>query len=161
MVLAFFITLSLIFLYVVIFIKKKLSFVANTILFMLLSIILTNYLTIMSQNLKWIHASDNYIEFLSVIVNREFLSPLLGIVMVNGIFQLNTPFKRVLLFTMFAVLLTVLDVLHLYFHAIEYVHWSLLNAVIINILYLMITLVLGKVLFILQRMEGNKNGHYL
>ncbi|MGM0854228.1 MAG: hypothetical protein ACQEWI_16735 [Bacillota bacterium] len=98
MSLPFFISILIILIYIVIFMRKKLSFTSNSIQFMVLSIISTNYITIMTNKLEWLRASEDVTQFISLLINRECILPLVGIVMVNGYLNYGNKTHRFLLF---------------------------------------------------------------
>ncbi|RBP01142.1 hypothetical protein [Rossellomorea aquimaris] len=161
MSLPFFISILILLIYIVIFMQKKLSFTSNSIQFMALSIISTNYITIMTNNLEWLRASEDVTPFISLLINREFILPLVGIVMVNGYLNDGNRTHRFLLFVSLLFFISVLDILHIHFKTIEYPQWSLLNTIIVNGIYLLICIWIGLGLYYLQKKEERDSGQNL
>ncbi|UII58549.1 hypothetical protein LS684_23465 (plasmid) [Cytobacillus spongiae] len=161
MSLPFFITIFIVLIYIVLFMDKKLSFTTNSIQFMVLSIISTNYLTVMTNKLEWIRASRDVTQFISLLINRECILPLVGVVMVNRYLNSDSVIHKSILFISLLFFITSLDLLHLHFKTIDYPQWSLLNTVIMNSVYLIISIGLGKALYALQKKEVKKGGQNL
>ncbi|WP_064093205.1 hypothetical protein [Rossellomorea aquimaris] len=161
MALPFFITIFIVLIYIVLFMSKKLSFAANSILFMLLSILSTNYLTIMSTKLNWIKTSEDYIKFSSLLITRECIMPLVGVLIVNGLMIYTNRLQKATLFIGILIFMCLMDVLHLHFNALEHVEWSLFNSVIVNIVYLLIGIGVGEFLYFIQIREERGNGQNL
>lgn len=161
MSLPFFVSILIILIYIVIFMQKKLSFTSNSIQFMVLSIISTNYITILTNNLEWVKASEDVTQFVSLLINRECILPLVGIVMVNGYLNYGNRTHRVLLFVSLLFFISVLDILHIHFNTLEYPQWSLLNTIIINGTYLLICIWIGLGLYYLQKKEERDRGQNL
>ncbi|MCA1058548.1 hypothetical protein LCL96_06355 [Rossellomorea aquimaris] len=161
MSLPFFISVLIILIYIVLFMKKKLSFTANAIQFLVLSIISTNYITILTYNLEWMKASEDVIQFISLLINRECILPLVGVIMANGNLYYVKRRDKVICFLCLLFFISVLDVLHVYFHSLSYPEWSLLNTVIINGVYLLICIWMGKGLYHLMKKEEGRIGQNL
>lgn len=153
MSLPFFITILIILLYIVIFMKKRLSFTSNSIQFMILSIISTNYFTIMTNKLEWMEASEDLTQFISLLINRECILPIAGVIIVNGFMNYEKKTNKWIFFLSLLFFISVLDVLHVHFHSLSYPEWSLLNTVIVNSMYLIFCIALGKWLYHLQKKE--------
>ena len=157
MSLPFFLSIFIILIYVALFMNKKLSFIANSIQFMVLSILSTNYNTIMTNNLEWMKASEDVTQFISLLINRECIIPLIGVVTVNGYLHFEEKTHKLILFVCLLMFISVLDVLHLYFHSLSYPQWSLLNTVIVNSMYLVLCILIGKGLYYIQKKEETGN----
>ncbi|TMU86942.1 hypothetical protein FGG79_02025 [Bacillus sp. BHET2] len=157
MSLPFFLSIFIILIYISLFMNKKLSFIANSIQFMVLSILSTNYITIMTHNLEWMKASRDVTQFISLLINRECILPLIGVVMVNGYLNFEEKTHKLILFVCLLMFISVLDVLHLYFHSLSYPQWSLLNTVIVNSIYLFLCILIGKGLYHIQKKEETGN----
>lgn len=158
MALPFYISILIILIYIVIFMRRKLSFTTNSIQFMLLSIVSTNYITIMTTKLEFIRASQNVTQFISLLINRECILPLIGIIMINGYLNYGHRTHKIIFFLSLLFFITVLDVLHIHFKTLDYPQWSLLNTTIINIIYLIICIGIGKVLYHMQKKEERSSG---
>ncbi|MGG4168282.1 hypothetical protein ABEW00_12600 [Rossellomorea vietnamensis] len=158
MSLPFFITVLIILIYIALFMKKKLSFTANFIQFIVLSIISTNYITIMTNNLEWMKASEDVTQFISLLINRECILPLVGVIMVNGYMNYKRRSEKILCYVSLLVFISILDVLHVYFHSLSYPDWSLLNTVIVNGLYLLLCIWMGMGLYYFQKKEEGRHG---
>ncbi|MBW3113100.1 hypothetical protein KYJ26_14715 [Bacillus sp. MCCB 382] len=161
MSLPFFITILIILIYIVLFMKKKLSFTANTIHFMVLSIISTNYITILTNKLEWMKASEDITSFISLLINRECILPLVGVIMVNGYLNYRRTRDKMVCFVCLLFFISVLDVLHVHFHSLSYPEWSLLNTVVVNGVYLLFCIWFGKGLYYFQKKEEGSNGQNL
>ncbi|WP_201716266.1 hypothetical protein [Rossellomorea arthrocnemi] len=157
MSLPFFISMLIILIYIVLFMKKRLSFTANSIQFMVLSIISTNYITIMTNKLKWMYASEDLTQFISLLINRQCILPLVGVIMVNGYLNYDKRKEKMICFLTLLFFISVLDVLHVYFHSLSYPEWSLLDTVIVNGIYLVFCIWMGRGLYYLQEKEEGRN----
>ncbi|PFA70721.1 hypothetical protein CN378_00165 [Bacillus sp. AFS015802] len=158
MSLPFFITILIILIYIVLFMKKELSFTSNSIQFMVLSIISTNYITIMTNKLEWMKASEDVTQFISLLINRECILPLVGVIMVNGYLNYEKRKDKVICFLSLLFFISVLDILHVHFHSLSYPEWSLLNTVMVNGIYLAFCIWMGKGLYYLQSKGERRHG---
>ncbi|CAN7368029.1 hypothetical protein [Rossellomorea sp. LjRoot5] len=158
MSLPLFITVLIMLIYISLFMKKKLTFTANFIQFMVLSIISTNYITIMTNNLEWMNTSVDVTQFISLLINRECILPLVGVIMVNGYLNYKKRSEKMLCYISLLFFISVLDVLHLYFQSLSYPDWSLFNTVIVNGVYLVFCIWMGKGLYYFQKKEEGRHG---
>jgi hypothetical protein len=139
--------------YILFFINKKLSFLQNSILFMLLAIMTRNYITIMSMELKLIKTTEDTILFLFLLVGREIIIPSLILIFVNTFLLFRRKLHQVFISIATVGFMEGMDYLYIHFKVITYVNWNLGYALIVNIAYLLIGIGLGKLLLFLQKRE--------
>jgi hypothetical protein len=132
--------------------NKKLSFLQNSILFMIVVIMVRNYTTIMSMELKLLKITEDPFLFIFLLLYREIIVPLVVLFFANTYLTITRRTKR--MFLLFSVLAFMggMDYLSEYFKVIEWVKWNFIYAGIVNAAILMVGLGLAKVL-LLKKLE--------
>ncbi|HYK74169.1 MAG TPA: hypothetical protein VEV44_13765 [Pseudoneobacillus sp.] len=143
--------------YVAFFIKKRMSFLLNSILFMLMVVATRNYITIMSLQLKNIETTKDQFLFLFLLIHREIIIPLLVLIFCN-LYLLSKGWRKKLGVSILILgTLQAMDVLSIYFKVEKFLKWNILSDLIINIGYMVIGLGLSKLLLFLSKREGKKH----
>jgi hypothetical protein len=157
MALSFSITLTIMISHVFFFQKKKLSFLLNSIVFMILAIITRNYMTIMTMELKLLKTTEDHVLFLFFLVNREIIIPLLILIFTNIYLQTTSLKKKIFLFIGVLLFMHGMDYLSVHLKVITFIKWNFIYAAIVNVVYLLIGLGLAKIVLFLQKWESTKN----
>lgn len=152
--LPFLITITLIISIIFFLQKKSFSFTQNSIIFMMLTIVTTNYLTIMSLNIKWLKLTEGPFLFIGFILYRDFLIPLLVLIFINMFFNTSKMKNKIFVFILLLLGLQAVELISIRFGIIEYVKWNLFLAAIINFLYLLIGLALAKIVMFAKYKES-------
>ncbi|MCT8139240.1 hypothetical protein H1D32_16940 [Anaerobacillus sp. CMMVII] len=160
MALPFSITIMLVIFYITFFIIKKLSFLHNSIVFMLMTIVSANFMTIATLQLNLLKISEVPWLYLYLIIDRSILTPLLIVIYLNLRLQMATGSKKVLVLITTIGVMQGLDVLMNYFGAIQFIDWNLFYSFLKNVSFLMIGLGISKLLVILER-KGEAYDGYL
>ncbi len=161
MALSISITITIIILHIFFVQKKKLSFLQNSIVFMVMVLIIRNYLTIMNMELNLIKTTENHILFVYFLIQREIIIPILTLIFVNTYLQTFSWKGKTFLFIGIFSILYGINYLAIYFEIIKFVQWNFFNSVIIDILYLIISLAVAKIVLFLQHGESKKNDNRL
>ncbi|WP_442598807.1 hypothetical protein [Neobacillus sp. D3-1R] len=143
--------------YIAFFMKKSMSFLQNSILFMLMEISTRNYISIMSLVLKKIKTTDNEVLFIFLLIHREIIIPLLVLIFCNLYLLSDGWVKKVSAFILILSTLQVMDVLSVYFKVEKFLRWNMISDLFINIAYLLIGLLISKLLLLLSKREGTKH----
>ena len=156
MALATFITITILLFWFFVLIRKRLSLIQNSILFMAMGIITRNYLTIMILQLGKIKISENHTLFASLLIYRDLIIPLVTLIFMN--IQLGTSGweRKLLQFIWAALFIVSMDFLLVYFKVIQFTGWNLVYEGIVDIAYLLISLVVVKILMYLHRWESRR-----
>lgn len=126
--------------------SKPLLFLQNSILYMILTIITTSVTTILSLNLHWMQTTVNPFLFPAFLLYRDIIVPLIVLIFINGFYSTKVMRKRASYFLFCFIGLLATDVLLLRCNILEYIKWNLFFAAVINVGYLMIGLLIGKLL---------------
>jgi hypothetical protein len=161
MVLSVLVSLSMIFGLIFYFFEKKLSFIENAIVFMVLAIITRNYNTIMTMVLKIVRSSEEQQLFAALLLQREVTTPVLVLIFINGFLLFKVWKKRVVLFLFIIGLLQGMDVLFVHFDVIHFVKWNFYNAFIVNLFYLFAGIGIAYLLKYMRKQELLKHDHRL
>ncbi|WLD91624.1 hypothetical protein [Alkalihalobacillus sp. AL-G] len=137
--------------------KKSLSFVQNMIVYMVLSIFIMNYFTILSLQLKYIEFTSNKALFLSLLFERGIMSPISILFFVNLYLLSSTNLMKGLLTAAALIILTVFDYLMVTLGILSYPHWNYFYAMLINLVLLFVGLWLAKLTIVVKKWETQKN----
>ncbi|AGK53672.1 hypothetical protein [Bacillus sp. 1NLA3E] len=106
-------------------IRKELSIVENTLIFLISLIVIINVSWISTEEMKMINLTKSSINYTAYIFNRSIILPLLLLVQLNILLKSKTFTKKVLIiFTSLMVMLG-LSVLSTYFNLTNYIKWNL------------------------------------
>jgi hypothetical protein len=162
MVLAVFLTITLLTMYIVFFITKKFSFLHNSILFMVLAIISKNYFTVMTVELELLKITQNSLVYLTILLQRDIITPLLCILFVNLFFQLSSWNMRLILWITIIGLFQAMDLLMTnYFRVVNFINWNMYLDLLVNVSYTIIVLGTSMLLTLITNREGKINDSYL
>ncbi len=142
--------------YFFLFQKKKFSFLENSIVFMILTIVTTNYITIMSLNLHKFETTKNPFLFIVVPLYRDIMIPLLVLVFTNAFFKTAEKLARILYGLSFLAAVNSLEYFLIFFKIVKYTHWNFLGATIVNLAYLLIGLGLARIVNEVQKRSNAK-----
>ncbi|MDC3413236.1 hypothetical protein NC797_14475 [Aquibacillus sp. 3ASR75-11] len=137
---------------------KKLSFLQNSIVFMVLEIIVRNNATLLTMELKWIDPTENSFLNIFFLMHREIITPLFILLFVNSYLLLFSLRKKTLLFLIFLTLMQGMEYLAVYFGVIKYVEWNYVYAMLLNTAYLLIGLGISKITLLLDKNGVHQNG---
>jgi hypothetical protein len=156
MALAIIITLTILIFYIFFIQKKKLSFLQNSIVFMLMTIVTTNYITIMSMELKILKTSEDDFLFLFLLILRDIVIPLLVLIFINTYLHSPSMKKKVIFFIVILSILHGMDYLSVYFGVIKYVKWNFIYSLFVDVAYLLIGMGLSIVVLYLRELENQR-----
>lgn len=138
---------------------KTFTFLENSIIYMVITILATNVITLLSLNFKLINTTDNPLLFPAVLLYRDVIIPLLVLIISNVCF---TGFSLRVKFINFIITFACLhgiEILLVLFDVFEFNKWNFFLSGIINTTYLLCGLGIAKiVLFISKRSLSNDNG---
>lgn len=155
MVLSFTFTLSFITVLVFYLMPKytKKPFLINAIIFMVISIVTKNYLTIMTMVLKLIKTTEDDFLFIALLLYREIMIPFLVLIFLNQYFLHDNKWKKTFVFCSFLITIHGIEIYMVYFKVINYINWNLSFALIVNFSLLFLSIAIWKLLFILEKKE--------
>jgi hypothetical protein len=105
-------------------IKKKLTIVENTFIFLLILVININYSWIVIEEFKRITLTTNGLDYTAYLLNRSVITPMLAIILVNLIGKSKDLAKPILYFMFFLALSFGLSLLSHYFKITIYTKWD-------------------------------------
>ncbi|WP_261134411.1 hypothetical protein [Bacillus sp. Marseille-Q3570] len=128
------------------FLTKSLSFLQNSLLFMVISILTKNISTLMSLNWKVIHTTEDQFLFLFFLINREILIPLLVLIFVNIYLRTPSGGKRIIIYICSIPVIAGLNFLSEYFNVIDFVKITLFHHTLVDTTYFLIGIGLAKII---------------
>jgi hypothetical protein len=134
--------------------KKKLTVLQNSIIFMVLTMVTTNFITIVVLNLKLVKTTENPFLFIVIPLYRDLIVPLLVLIFVNAFFTSSTLRVKTFYILSIFVYLNLIEALFIYFGVLEYIKWNFFFAAIVNFTYLLIGLGLAKIVLIANQKES-------
>jgi hypothetical protein len=141
--------------------EKKLSFLENAIVFMVIAIITRNYNTIMAMVLHLFKNTESHQLFVGLLLHREIILPLLVLLFINAVLSFDSWKQRAALFLLIMVTLVGLDLFLVHFKIIRYIKWNVYFACFVNLSYLCIGLGLTFLLNYLKKQEFVKHDNRL
>lgn len=129
-----------------IFIPKSLSFLQNLIIFMLLTIIARNVMTIITMELQLIETSQDPVVYLFFILQREVFMPIATLIAVNCLFQFTDVSKKVMLFIIILASIHAVNYLATSMNVITYKNWDYLYDLVFETIFILIALGIAKIL---------------
>jgi len=161
MELATFITLTTLLFWFFFLIKKRLSFIQNSILFMVIGIITKNYLTIMMLELGRVRMLEDHTLYVSLLLYRDFIIPLTILIFANAYLETSTSIQKLFCSLSALLFLVIIEGFLVYFNVIIFTDWSLLHEAVVNAIYLLIGLIFVKLILFLQKWESRQNESHL
>jgi|GEM_PF-1313985 len=161
MELATFITLTMLLFWFFFLIKKRLSFIQNSILFMVIGIITKNYLTIMMLELGRVRMLEDHTLYVSLLLYRDFIIPLTILIFANAYLETSTSIQKLFCSLSALLFLVIIEGFLVYFNVIIFTDWSLLHEAVVNAIYLLIGLIFVKLILFLQKWESRQNESHL
>lgn len=137
--------------------KKTLSFLQNIIIFMLLTIILRNYTTIVTLELKLIKNSLDNLLFVVFLIKREIIFPYLVLIFINYYLLSKSLLQKSITFIVCLGFMNILDFLAVHYHVINYIQWNLFYSFLVDIALLFCGLILARVVSTLINRGESKN----
>jgi hypothetical protein len=150
------ITLVVLVAYFFFFMKKSLTFLHNLIIFMVITILTRNVLTIVSMELKRFSISEEDVLNLVSLLDREILVPLVVLIFVNEYLQMSTILGKAMLFLGVLVLLFGLKYFETHFNVVQFEQWNFMYSSITDAGFLIAGLGFAKGIRVLQRWENHK-----
>lgn len=135
--------------------KKRLSFLQNTILFMILTILISNFLTITTLEMKWIKSTDDPFLFIVISLYRDGILPILILIFINYFVTPNSAINKILIFSLFLICCLGIDSLLIFFGVLTYINWNLFLSLLVNSAYFFITLSLVKIFLQKEHLHDN------
>jgi hypothetical protein len=137
-------------------IPKPLKYTENIIILFIISIILTDYLTIVGYNYSFLNLTKKREHFLAFLLFRNIIIPLLLLVLVN-IFYAVTSLKKRILFVFFLLfIMTVIERINTFFKLYSYSKWNVYLSIGVYLLLIVLCLLLTKGLMLLQNINKDR-----
>lgn len=139
--------------------RKPLTFLENSIVYMLITILTTNVMTILKLNIKVIKVTENPLLFPAVLFYRDGIIPLLVLLFINVCYR-NISLKAKVFYFMFLYACSFgMEALLVFLHVIEYVNWNFFYSAIVHASYFLIGIGMAEmVLFVSKRSLSNDSG---
>jgi hypothetical protein len=157
MALPLYLTIAILVIHWLFYIRKPLNFLRNSILYMVTVFIATNSLTLVRMELHLIEKSGGHLDYLSFLLYRNLLLPAVIIIFINYYLQQESGKNKIVLFFLFAFLLVGFDWLNVFFGILKYTHWNLGFSCIVDAFYLLAALGVLKMLLYINVRESSKD----
>lgn len=132
--------------------RKSFTFIENSIVYMVITILATNVITILALNYKLINTTENPLLFPAVLLYRDGIIPLLVLSFINGFHTSLTVKGKSFYFIFTFACLYGIEALFVFLDVVAYKKWNFLYAAIVHAAYLFIGLGIAKlVLFFAKR----------
>jgi len=136
-----------------IFIPKSLSFLQNLILFMVLTIIARNVMTILTMELQLIKTTQEPVVYLFFILQREVFMPVATLIAVNYINRFTNVSKKIVLFMVILASIHIVNYLANSLNVLTYENWNYLYSFIYEMIFISIALGLANILLRLSKKQ--------
>lgn len=157
MALSVYVTISILTIQVAYHMRKRLSFLQNAIIFMVVTIITRQCLTLFSMEWGLYKITMNDWLFLCLILCRDLLTPLIGVIFINYYIHAKTWPSQVIAFLMSLGILLGVHKLSVYFELITFIKWNFFYTTILNAGFLFSAIVTLKVISYIQSLEKQQN----
>lgn len=124
MVLALYFFVSWVTAIIFIVMRKKLSFMQNTYVYLITMIISMNWSWVIYQELKLIKLTEDPIDYTSFLINRSIAVPIVVVITVNLLKTYKSRGRSILILILSTAILSVLAFGGIYFKITEYIHWN-------------------------------------
>lgn len=149
MELAFYLSMSwLVITYLVAATHKK-EVIRSILVYFIFSMLTVSTFTIVSLNLQLIHVTQDKTKFLSLLINRNVIVPILVIIFTN-IFYRMTGYKKIMPVVLLLTIVMLLEFINLKFQIYSYTGWSLALTFITDIFFISVAFIAGKCVNIIQ-----------
>jgi len=139
--------------------RKPFSFIQNSIIYMTLTILTTNVITILSLNLKLIKTTENPFLFPAVLLYRDGIIPLLVLIFVNVFHKSFTLKLKVFYFIFIFAGLNGMEALFIRIYKMEFTKWNFFNAATVNCAYLFFGLGIAKIVLYVSKRSFKHDSH--
>jgi hypothetical protein len=137
-------------------IRKELSIVENTWIFLISLIVIINVSWIITEEMKMINLTKGGIDYTAYILNRSIILPLLLLLQLNILLKSKTLTKKVLIIFTSLIIMLGLSVLSTYFNITNYIKWNLFYD---GIFYLILQLIAYYSYRLFKKVNKNKVGY--
>jgi len=104
--------------------KKTLSLLENTFVYLLILIVSINWTWIIYEEMKLVELSKQVLDYTAFLINRSIAVPLIVVVALNIIRRVNSLGKRILTVLLSVALLVILAVIGRFSGITEYTNWN-------------------------------------
>lgn len=136
--------------------QKSLTFLQNSVLFMILNLLTMNLYTITAFNLNWIKITQDSILFTVIPLTRNIVIPLMVLIFINAFLSRQKVSRKMLILLLFLVYSLGMDVFLVTFKVLDYGKWKLSFSMIVNSGYFLLTLLLVKLIRIKEPRHDNR-----
>ncbi|RIW37388.1 hypothetical protein D3H55_04970 [Bacillus salacetis] len=140
--------------------RKSFSFVENSILFILFTILITNVTTILTLNLDLIRRTDNPFLFPAYLLYRNGILPLLLLIFINMVHSGFSLTVKIVNAVLIFIGLNGLAVLLVSTRMMTFIDWNYAETAALNAVYLLAGLGFGKLAFLISQ-RSPKHDHHL
>lgn len=157
MALPIFITLTILLLHIAFYMKKPFGFLVNSIVFMLISILASQYMTLMVMEFKLFKQTQDVWLFICLLIFRQVFIPVISLIFINYFVLLESVKRKILLFIGAVTIMIFINYLMVTFSILEFRNWNMMAESIIDAAYLTIALVVAKFLHYIYLRESRRN----
>ncbi|MGG5252363.1 hypothetical protein ACQYAD_02315 [Neobacillus sp. SM06] len=126
--------------------KKALNFLQNSILFMALTLLTTNLMTIAAMNINKLKLTDDPYLFLAFPLYRDVILPIIVLIFVNAFILSDSLKIKSTLLAAYLFSSLAIDYIHIYFGVIGYTKWQIAFPVLFHSAYIASSLFIAQII---------------
>ncbi len=157
MPLPIYLTIAILLILYMFFMRKPLNFLHNSIIYMVIVFFGTQFITIVRMEFHLMEKSSGHLDYVSFLLYRNILLPAVVLIFLNYYLQQQAGKYKMVLLLFCTLLLAGLDWLNNYFGILMYTRWNLLFSVVVDVVYLLIALGVLKLLLKTNIRESNRD----
>ncbi len=157
MALPLYLTLAILVIQSLFYIRKPLNFLQNSILYMVTVFIATNYLTLVRMKFHLMEKSGGHWDYISFLLYRNLFLPAAVVIFINFYLRQASVKNKIILYLVFTFILVGFDWLNISFGILKYTHWNLGFSGIVDAIYLLAALGVMKMILTITIQENNKH----
>jgi hypothetical protein len=157
MALPLYLTIAILVIQSLFYIRKPLNFLGNSILYLVTAFIATNYLTIVRMELHLMEKSDGHLDNISFLLYRNLFLPAVVIIFITFYLRQESGKNKIILYLVFTLILVGFDWLNIFFGILKYTHWNLGFSGIVDAIYLLVALGVMKMILYINVQESNQH----
>lgn len=154
MALSIYLSLAILLLHFAFYMKKRLSFLQSSLIFMIIATITRQCITLMAMEWKLIHLTEDYWLFICLLLCRELFTPMITVIFANYYVVSGTAVRKAVSFILSLLALLAINYLAIKFDIITYKNWNFFYTILMNAGFLLVGLGVMKLTFYIHKKEN-------
>jgi hypothetical protein len=135
--------------YLITTIQKK-EVVRSIIIYFIFTLLTVSSFSIIGFNLQLVQVTKDRTKFLSLLMDRNIIMPFLILIFINSFYRITKYNKKIIAIIVLLLLDTLLEFIKLKLQIYSYVNWNLGLMFLFHLLFVLITLSIGKYINYIQ-----------